>query len=55
MESTTDRIVFVSAKSLDDVLELSRLAAERLPQGDPLVSALRGAIANARLDAITEP
>lgn len=50
-----DKAVIVPAGSLDDLLELARLAAERLPDTDPLVSALRGRIAQVRVEALLEP
>lgn len=53
-----DRIVMIPARSLDDLLELARMAVDRLARlepDDPLTSALRGVIANARAGSILEP
>lgn len=55
MESMTERLVLVPAAHLDDVLELARLAAERLPPTDPLALALKGAVAQLRSEAVPEP
>lgn len=55
MRNVEDSLVLVSAKALDDVLELSRSLVERLDHNDPLAIALRGAIAQARADVILEP
>lgn len=52
---TADRLVLVSAAQLDDLLELSRLAAERIPDPDPLRAALVGSISALRLSATIEP
>ena len=51
---TADTVVLVKARTLDDLTELARLAAERLPESDPLVSALRGAIAQARTESVVD-
>lgn len=51
---TTDTIVLVKARTLDDLTELARLAADRLPETDPLVLALRGVIAQARTESVLE-
>jgi hypothetical protein len=51
----TDSLVLVPARRLDDLLELARLAAERLGDSDPIASALRGSAAQVRSDAILEP
>ena len=50
-----DRLLIVRADHLDDLCELARAAADRLPEHDPLPMALRGAIAQVRADAIPEP
>lgn len=55
MEQTSSGLVLISATRLDELLELSRAAVERLPENDPLASALRGAVAEVRLSAIIEP
>lgn len=55
MDAIQDRHVLVNAKALDDALELSRAAVERLPKEDPLALALRGALAQLRSNAIIEP
>lgn len=52
--NTTDAIVLVKARTLDDLTELARLAVERLPESDPLVTALRGAIAQVRTESVAE-
>jgi hypothetical protein len=51
----TDRLAIVQAKPLDDLLELTRLAADRLPSTDPLVTALKGARAQVLQSATPEP
>lgn len=51
-----DRLVVVSARELDDLLELSRLAADRLEGADGLIAKeLRGSAAAVRRDALMEP
>lgn len=55
VDTSTDRFVLVPHRELDDLLELSRLAAERLPDTDPLASALRGSRAQVRSIAVLEP
>jgi len=55
VENSVDRLVLVSVSRLDDLLELSRLAIERLPDPDPLTFALRAAVAQVRTEAILEP
>lgn len=52
---STDRLVLVPAAQLDDLLELARLLAERLPETDSLASALRGSTAQVRSVAVLEP
>lgn len=48
-----DRKVIVNADALDDLAELSRLAADRLAQLDPaLAGSLRGAVAETRAHAL---
>jgi hypothetical protein len=49
------RLVVIPAAQLDDLLELSRLAADRLDDIDPLRLALIGAVGAVRLSAIVEP
>lgn len=51
----TDRLVIISAQALDDLLELARMAAERLPQEDALHNALVGSISQVRTSATIEP
>ncbi len=55
IDVTPEKLVMVSARRLDDVLELARLAVGRLPQDDPLTRALAGAVAETRLTAVVEP
>jgi len=55
MNALDGRLVVVNARHLDDLLELSRLASERLPDGDPLATNLRGATAQVRFGAVLEP
>jgi len=55
---TTDRFLVVEAHALDDLCELSAKAAgflERASSHDPLVSAMRGAIAQVRSSVVPEP
>lgn len=52
---TADRLVLVPAAQLDDLLELARLAADRLPDPDPLRTALTGSISAVRQVATIEP
>jgi len=54
MKALDSRLVLVPVGRLDDLLELSRLAAERLPN-DPVGSALRGAAAEVRASSLIEP
>ncbi len=51
----TDRLVVVRADRLDDLCELARAAADQLPDTNPLVSALRGAVAEVRIGSVMEP
>jgi hypothetical protein len=55
MQNSTDRLVLVPATQLDDLLELSRCLAERLPESDPLRSSLIGATSAVRACALPEP
>lgn len=55
MNATDGRLVVVPAARLDDLLELARLAADRLPEHDALTTALAGAAAQVRSDSILEP
>ena len=55
MNTLDGRLVVVSARDLDDVLELARVASDRLPEHDPIASNLRGAIAQVRTSAVMEP
>jgi len=55
---TTDRYLAVRAVALDDLLELSGRAADRLQRESSdgaLVGALRGAIAEVRTHSVPEP
>lgn len=52
---STDRLVVISATQLDDLLELARLAVDRLDEIDPLRSALAGSISAVRMSATFEP
>jgi len=52
---TTDRLLLIPAAQLDDLLELARLAAARLPEYDALQLALIGAIAEVRISSAYEP
>lgn len=48
-----DRLVIVPADRLDDLAELSRLAADRLAALDPaLAASLRGAVAETRTHSV---
>lgn len=55
VNTSTDRFALVPAGQLDDLLELSRLAVDRLPDSDPLTLALRGATSQVRSVAVLEP
>lgn len=55
MNALDGRLVVVNARHLDDLLEMARLAVDRLPDTDPLASHLRGAVAQVRLGAVLEP
>lgn len=55
MNALDGRLVVVNARDLDDLLELSRVAADRLPDGDSIASNLRGAAAQVRCGAVMEP
>jgi hypothetical protein len=55
MFSSTDRLVLVPMRALDDLLELARLASERLPESDVLRGALAGQAATVRAAACPEP
>lgn len=50
-----DRFALVPVTQLDDLVELARLASERLPETDPLATALRGAAGAVRFAAVLEP
>lgn len=52
---TADRLVVVPAALLDDLLELARLAVDRLDRDDPLRSALAGSVGAVRTTATLEP
>lgn len=55
MDTSTARFALVPTRELDDLLELARLAAGRLPDSDSLGVALRGSAAQVRLVAVLEP
>jgi hypothetical protein len=54
-----DRQVLVGARSLDELIQLAEIAADRLDTGDPgmdsLRDALRGAAAEVRTHSLLEP
>lgn len=54
MNALEDRMVLVPAGQLDDLLEVSRLASERL-HGDAVGDALRGSAAAVRASSLLEP
>lgn len=54
-EDLASRALIVQARSLDDLLELARRAADRLDPSDPLTHALRGAIAQTKADLVVDP
>lgn len=54
MNTTDRRLVLVPADQLDDLLELARVAVDRLPD-DQLSRALRGQISEVRVSALMEP
>lgn len=55
MAQLQDRLVLVPAGALDDVLELARTLADRLPHNDPMALALRGSIGQVRAEIVMEP
>ena len=55
MYASTDRLVLVPATLLDDLLELARLAADRLPEHDSLRMSLAGSVSATRACALPEP
>lgn len=55
VNTSTDRFALVPAGQLDDLLELARLAVDRLPDSDPLTTALRGSAAQIRSVAVLDP
>lgn len=54
VDTTQDRLVIVSARLLDDLLELSRIAADRIGD-EPVASALNGARAQVLASALSDP
>lgn len=54
MYAIDGRLVLVPADQLDDLLELARIATERLPE-DQLARSLRAAISQVRLSRSVEP
>ena len=55
MDTLDGRLLVVPARPLDDLLELARIATERLPEHDPVASSLRGAIGQVRSSLVPEP
>lgn len=55
MNTAQDGLVIVGARQLDDLLELVRLAADRLGESEPLASALLGQRAAVYQTATMEP
>ena len=55
MNTLDGRLLVVPARPLDDLLELARIATERLPEHDPVASSLRGAIGQVRSSLVPEP
>lgn len=55
MDTLDGRLLIVPARPLDDLLELARIAADRLPDHDPVASSIRGAVAQVRASLILEP
>lgn len=51
----SDRLVVVPTAALDDLLELARLAADRMEPTDALAVHLRGAAAQVATSAVREP
>jgi len=54
MNALDGRLVLVPADQLDDLLELARIATDRLPD-DQLSRSLRAAIGQVRLSQLVEP
>lgn len=54
MNALQGRMVVVPAEALDDLLELTRLATDRLPD-DQLSRSLRASAAQIRIAAVVEP
>jgi hypothetical protein len=54
MNALQGRMVVVPAEALDDLLELTRLATDRLPD-DQLSRSLRASAAQIRVAAVVEP
>lgn len=54
MNALQGRMVVVPAEALDDLLELTRIASDRLPD-DQLSRSLRAAQAQIRVAAVVEP
>lgn len=54
MNALDGRLVLVPADQLDDLLELARIATERLPD-DQLSKSLRAAVSQVRLSQLVEP
>ena len=54
MNAIEGRLVLVPVDELDDLLELARIAVERLPD-DQLARSLRGAVSQVRLSQLIEP
>lgn len=54
MNALDGRLVLVPADQLDDLLELARIATERLPD-DQLSKSLKAAVGQVRLSQLVEP
>ena len=54
MNALDGRLVLVPADQLDDLLELARIATERLPD-DQLSKSLKAAVSQVRLSQLVEP
>lgn len=55
VDTSVDRWVLVPAHRLDDLLEMARMASERLPAQDALTLSLKASIADTRVSSVTDP
>ena len=55
VDTSQDRLVIVGARSLDDLLELTARALDRLDPTDPLTLGLKGARAEVLASATVDP